>query len=237
MHERLKEMRGGPRRWCLLALAGVAATLGGGCSARMLKPMGSLPLHAMTLPHSSASARGASARDTRHKWYVRSNGRTWRHIVMHHSASRGGNAAVFDKYHRTQRGWDELGYHFVITNGHGGPDGKVEVGPRWTKQKQGAHTGRTPGNEYNEQGIGICLVGDFTTHLPTRAQLASLNELLIYLMETQCLGPDSVIGHCNAPSACTACPGNTFGRYVHQTLRPTLRRTRKTRTAMAVGRQ
>jgi len=230
-----------PTRWLVGSLA-VAVALAGGCSSRMLRPMNALPLHTMTLPRSTVPVAAADkptppGSATKHKWYVKPNGRKWRHIVIHHSASPGGNAAEFDRFHRTRRGWDELGYHFVIDNGRGGPDGRVEIGPRWRKQKHGAHTGQTPDNEYNEHGIGICLVGNFTSRLPTRAQLASLNELLLYLMTTHGIRPENVIGHRNAPSASTSCPGNAFGRYVFQRLRPELRRTLDRNTVMTAGRR
>jgi len=89
-------------------------------------------------------------------WDVRL-GRNWRHIVIHHSATATGSAASFDREHR-ERGWEGLGYHFVIGNGTGTGDGQVEVGYRWRNQQRGAHAGNL---EYNEYGIGICLVGDF----------------------------------------------------------------------------
>src|SRR5579863_9129173 len=40
----------------------------------------------------------------------------WQCIVIHHSASDVGGAERFDRWHRA-KGWDELGYHFVIGNG------------------------------------------------------------------------------------------------------------------------
>ena len=150
--------------------------------------------------------------------------RPWRHVVVHHSASERGNAEMFDKYHREQRGWDELGYHFVITNGRDGADGKVEVGPRWRTQKWGAHCGGTPNNEYNNYGIGICVVGDFSHRLPSKAQRASLRRLVLYLIRKYSIPPDQVIGHCDAPETQTACPGSALHRYVRETLRPELRR-------------
>ena len=145
----------------------------------------------------------------------------WRYIVLHHSATDAGNAERFGRYHR-KRGWDELGYHFVINNGRGGPDGRVEVGPRWTKQKTGAHTGGTAGDEYNRHGIGICLVGDFTSHGPTPAQLAALDKLLHELMEAHGIPASNVIGHCQAPNAETECPGRVFLNHLDNTLRPAL---------------
>ena len=128
---------------------------------------------------------------------------------------------MFDRAHRA-RGWDELGYHFVIDNGHGGSDGRVEVGSRWIKQKWGAHCGGTPNNEYNNYGIGICLVGNFSKKLPSARQLRSLKKLLIFLMQRYNIPPSNVIGHRDAPGATTACPGDALYRYLNTVLRPEL---------------
>lgn len=153
-------------------------------------------------------------------WNV-STSRAWKYIVIHHSASDTGNAATFDQMHRA-KGWDGLGYHFVIDNGQGGTDGRVEVGYRWQQQKQGAHTGRTPDNEYNEAGIGICLVGDFTHRRPTARQLESLNNLVRFLCQRYGITSNHVIGHRDAPNAKTECPGDMLYDYVYQQLRPSL---------------
>ncbi|MFQ5412859.1 MAG: peptidoglycan recognition family protein [Phycisphaerae bacterium] len=131
----------------------------------------------------------------------------WRAIVVHHSATSSGGAGVFDKYHR-QKGWDELGYHFVIGNGHGTSDGFIEVGSRWRKQKRGAHC-KTAGNYYNDHGIGICLVGDFTRQTPTPAQLASL-ERLVRFLRGACRIPLQAITTHRAVTHKTACPGRFF---------------------------
>lgn len=131
----------------------------------------------------------------------------WTTIVIHHSATDRGSASTFDKDHRS-RGWDELGYHFVIGNGRGAPDGHVEVGARWLKQKHGAHC-KTPNNYYNEHGVGICLVGDFTKSRPTAKQMASLEKLVEFL-STQCrIRPDRVTTH-GLVTGKTACPGRHF---------------------------
>ncbi len=147
--------------------------------------------------------------------------RPWRWIVIHHSATDAGSAELFDRMHRA-KGWDELGYHFVITNGNGASDGLVQVGPRWIKQKWGAHCGGTPNNDYNNYGIGICLVGDFTNSLPSQAQLQSLLRLVSYLSRRYEIDPSCVIGHRDAPNASTECPGDALHRYVHTHLRAAL---------------
>jgi hypothetical protein len=127
----------------------------------------------------------------------------WRWIVIHHSATPGGSALVFDREHRA-KGWDELGYHFVIGNGLGSRDGQVEVGTRWPKQKWGAHA-KTADQEFNNYGIGICLVGNFDIDRPTPAQVRSLARLTAYLMKTYHIPPDHVIGH--GETKPTDCPG------------------------------
>jgi N-acetyl-anhydromuramyl-L-alanine amidase AmpD len=95
----------------------------------------------------------------------------------------------------------------------------VEVGRRWKSQKWGAHAGNTPNNEYNNYGIGICLVGDFRQRLPSKAQLDSLDRLVVYLMKTYDIPPENVIGHRDAPGTATECPGDALHAYVHTEFR------------------
>jgi hypothetical protein len=218
---------GKKRTW--MSLLGCALPLvAAGCGQPPPDELAVLPVR--HLDFSSASPAGPDeprpadkpAIGTRPEWEAEGY-RPWRHIVIHHSATPDGSAARFDKAHR-QRGWDELGYHFVIDNGRGGPDGRIEVGTRWKHQKWGAHTGGTPRNEYNSFGIGICLVGDFSGRMPSRAQLESLNRLVTYLAARHDIPPGHVIGHCDAPGATTDCPGRLLHDYIHKTLRADLTR-------------
>jgi len=133
--------------------------------------------------------------------------REWRHIVIHHSASNVGSASIFDKAHK-ERGWDGLGYHFVIGNGSASGDGEVEVGYRWRRQLAGAHAGNA---EYNQAGIGICLVGDFEHggH-PSPRQLASLRALVRFLQVKTGVPTSEICGHGNVPGKSTECPGKNM---------------------------
>ncbi len=129
----------------------------------------------------------------------------WTHIIIHHSATKNGNAAQFDRIHRL-RGWDRgLGYHFVIGNGSGSPDGKIEVGPRWKNQIRGAHAGVA---YYNQHGIGICLVGNFEETKPDRAQIDALVKLIRWLQIKCDIPAKNVLGHGDIKS--TLCPGKNF---------------------------
>jgi len=141
-------------------------------------------------------------------WQPKAPARAWDAIVIHHSASPSGSAAAFNQAHLA-RGWDGLGYHFVIGNGNGSPDGAVEVGFRWTQQRWGAHC-KTPSNHYNDYGIGICLVGNFNETTPTMAQMASLQRLVSYLANEYRIPPSQVLGHREVAGTHTECPGANF---------------------------
>jgi hypothetical protein len=133
--------------------------------------------------------------------------RAWRYIVIHHSATDSGSASQFDAWHK-KKGWDGLGYDFVIDNGSGGPDGAVEVGYRWREQKVGAHAG--PKNPRNEDGVGICLVGDFTKTRPTAAQMRALSRLCNFLSSYCGIPRENFLLHGDVRT--TDCPGRLFPR-------------------------
>jgi hypothetical protein len=114
-----------------------------------------------------------------------------------------------------RKGWDGVAYHFVIDNGKSGPDGRLEVTDRWWLQKHGAHAGALPAdalpderNEFNEMGIGICLVGNFEKAPPTKRQMETLSRLLRSLRDKFGIVPDEVVGHRHVKQ--TACPGRYF---------------------------
>jgi N-acetyl-anhydromuramyl-L-alanine amidase AmpD len=140
-------------------------------------------------------------------WRVNVPERPWRFIVVHHSASANGSAAEFDRAHR-EKGWEELGYHFVIGNGTGSGNGEIEIGGRWTKQKHGAHCKVEGHPEYNDFGIGICLVGNFDVTRPTEAQMAALSRLVQYLMTRYHIPRNRIYGHGQLKP--TDCPGRNF---------------------------
>jgi N-acetylmuramoyl-L-alanine amidase len=135
----------------------------------------------------------------------------WTAIVIHHSATENGNAAIFDKMHREQNHWEGVGYDFVIGNGTDSGDGEVEVTFRWRRQIPGAHTGGTADNWANKDGIGICLVGNFDHTTPTARQMQSLVKLVRFLQERYGIPTRRIYGHNSVPGAhITDCPGKRF---------------------------
>lgn len=133
----------------------------------------------------------------------------WKYIVIHHSATKRGNAAGFDDYHRNKRGWEYgLAYHFVIGNGTLSGNGEIEVAERWKKQIHGAHTANM---KYNRVAIGICLVGDFENEgTPTDKQFESLVKLTQYLSRRYSIPLSKIILHKQVHQKGTACPGKNF---------------------------
>jgi len=133
--------------------------------------------------------------------------RDWEYIVVHHSGTSGGNARIFDAYHKHRGMENGMAYHFVIGNGSDSGDGQIEVGQRWLKQIQGGHLAS---ESLNEIAIGICLVGDFSNHRPDPRQTAALIELVQYLRKLQ---PDSRLKfrlHREINTKPTECPGKLF---------------------------
>jgi N-acetyl-anhydromuramyl-L-alanine amidase AmpD len=136
--------------------------------------------------------------------------RNWNSIVLHHSATAEGDVASIDAVHRRQRDpsgkpWLGIGYHFVVGNGQKMGDGEVQPTFRWHQQLPGAHAGL---RDYNERGIGICLIGNFEQSVPTAKQLAAARALVKTLAERYAISRKRVVRHQDVHS--TACPGRFF---------------------------
>jgi hypothetical protein len=145
--------------------------------------------------------------------------RRWNSIIIHHTDSDLGSLRDIDQWHR-DKGWEGCGYDFVIGNGTHSADGKIEMSQRWRAQETGAHTRlsaafarqkRVAPNYYNENGIGIVMIGNFDKTRPSAAQLQSLARLVKFLM-TECRIPESrIFTHGGSDGVDqTHCPGRYF---------------------------
>ena len=121
------------------------------------------------------------------------------HIILHCSDSSWGSSAEIRKWH-LEKGWKDIGYHFVIDNGFVRPDffipamdGTLEVGRMLdadsfiSDNEIGAHT-----LGYNNSSIGICLIG---TKSFTEKQFATLLVLLDFLITQFGIKIEHIIGH------------------------------------------
>lgn len=114
-------------------------------------------------------------------------------IIVHCSDSDFGDMELIDRWHK-ERGWDGVGYHFVITNGVICPrskyraecDGLVQVGR--DIEKQGAHC-----RGENKTSIGICLIGKH--HFTAKQLYEALPNVLHYYMREYGLDEKQVFGH------------------------------------------
>ena len=124
---------------------------------------------------------------------------TVENIIIHNTDSPFGCAREVRRWH-IERGWRDIGYHFVILNGRPGGalylqalDGAIECGRDLDGDsivkgdEVGAHA-----LGYNSKSIGVVLVG---VEKFTPLQLASLLSLLRGLMAAFNLEPSSIIGH------------------------------------------
>jgi len=115
-------------------------------------------------------------------------------IVIHHTASRDVSAQVIHSAH-LRNGWIGNGYHFLIR-----ADGQIERGR--PENSVGAHV-----NGFNSNSIGIGLLGNFMTRLPSQTQIESLEELVIFLTEKY----PNVTRICSHKDLdATLCPGTIF---------------------------
>jgi hypothetical protein len=136
--------------------------------------------------------------------------RNWKYLVIHHSATRSATLEAIERWHRETLHTDDAGYHFVINNGRaeGTRDGEITPTTRWLEQRAGAHCHVAGRPEFNEQGIGICLVGHFNREQPTAAQMASLEALTAALADRYHIPLEHVVGHGELKN--TECPGTLF---------------------------
>ena len=118
--------------------------------------------------------------------------RDWQAIVIHDSGRATGSADRLHRRHERQ-GRGGLGYHFVVNNGTGKPDGVIEAGYRWQHQltgdylADGQHTGW-----FHKHGIGVCLVGNADQKPMSRQQLQKLVWLVQKLQRRYDIPADAV---------------------------------------------
>jgi N-acetylmuramoyl-L-alanine amidase len=119
-------------------------------------------------------------------------------IVVHHTATdRDASVEAIRRFHVEERGWGNIGYHYVVEE-----DGSVQVGRH--ESMVGAHAAGQ-----NANSLGVAVVGDNT--VPDQkwndAQREALRDLLGDLLRRY---PASrVCGHRDLEGAATLCPGTT----------------------------
>lgn len=127
------------------------------------------------------------------------------YLAIHHTAGPDSQTPTeIANYHINNNGWGGIGYHFLI-----GKDGSVYyVGDLSTARANVANL--------NEQVIGICLIGNFTSgRVPSNEQYDSTHKLCDFFINNY---PDLssinswevVKGHKELPGQSTTCPGDNW---------------------------
>lgn len=120
-------------------------------------------------------------------------------LVVHCSATPAGKpfrAADIDRWHR-ERGFDGLGYHYVICL-----DGSIEPGR--PLEEKGAHVAG-----HNANSVGICLIGGVdakgrAANTFNAAQFEALENVLLALRAK--FPRARILGHRDFPGVRKACP-------------------------------
>lgn len=127
----------------------------------------------------------------------------WRYIVIHHTASEIGNLEYYKKLHQEERGWDDIGYHFLINNGtYNTVPGQIEESDLWKKRKSGYSTKNWLVNTF---GISIVIVGNLENHPPLPQQYESVISLIHRLSTEYNIPANRIFGHREIQN--TKCPG------------------------------
>lgn len=143
-----------------------------------------------------------------------------RHVIVHHSAGSNTNTNYVSVvrniylFHTQDRAWSDIGYNYLIA-----PDGTI-------------FEGRSPGGQYvarddirgahfcgkNSGTIGVCVLGNYNTAIPTTAALSSLISLTAWKLYKEGLDPFVMLPHPANPAleviaghrdgCATECPGN-----------------------------
>lgn len=100
------------------------------------------------------------------------------------------------------RDWNDIAYNFVV-----GENGIAYQGRGWSSV--GAHT-----KGYNDVGLAICIIGDFTNHVPNDAALNTVKQLIQCALDNGKLTQNYTLkGHRDVGT--TECPGTAYYNLIH----------------------
>lgn len=115
-------------------------------------------------------------------------------IVIHHSQRKIDSPKEIKKRHLA-RGFEDIGYHFLISK-----KGRLYQGR--SEKFVGAHI-----YSNNKNSIGICLIGNFDQELPTKAQIKTLIKFLKNKIRNYDISVNNILGHREFPNVEKTCPG------------------------------
>ena len=191
---------------------GMASSAGGG---PLPNPPPGMPWTAPVQPANPAAPTGPLRAIPRSQWTSRPpvyarilpmNG--VERITVHHEGSEAVNFSdaastaqrleIVRQYHAVDRGWGDIGYHYVIDRA-----GRVWQGR--DVAYQGAHV-----RDHNPHNLGVMVLGNFDLQRPTEAQMTTLRAALIALQRSYRVPTHDVYTHQELMP--TECPGVALQR-------------------------
>lgn len=136
----------------------------------------------------------------------------WNYIVIHHSAGSYGNIEHLQEIHDQRQSKEPIhaiSYHYIIGNGNGMEDGKIDSVLRKKYNLWGVHLTKNNWN-LNFRGLGICLIGNLDHKEMTQKQYESLLRLTKQLMKKYDIDLKNVAFHGKLDGEATKCPGKYF---------------------------
>jgi N-acetylmuramoyl-L-alanine amidase len=131
----------------------------------------------------------------------------WKYLVIHHSVTPPTTTlGDIDAMHRA-RGWNGIGYHFVIQRDAAGHGHLKRARP---DTMTGAHAGVT---WWNKNALGLCVIGCFHpgykfSERMSDALYSEVFEAARHIMDVYNIPGDHLRGHRDIKA--TACPGDWF---------------------------
>ena len=121
-------------------------------------------------------------------------------IVVHHTRGSYDSVEAIRKFHKNVRGWEDIGYRWVIGDGKGLVDGKLYKGR--SEKFIGAHV-----LGHNKNSISVCLIGNLDKSPPTKKQLQTLFKFLKQKMRKYNIPVKNILGHNEFAGVKKTCPG------------------------------
>ncbi len=101
----------------------------------------------------------------------------WSSIVIQHLGEPAASIKSIQRSHLSG-GLDGIGFHFIIGNGNGLGDGVVHGSERWLKQARAARPIYVAPENWDENVITICLIGNGNRRPFTERQVLHLSRLV-----------------------------------------------------------
>jgi N-acetylmuramoyl-L-alanine amidase len=127
-----------------------------------------------------------------------------KYIVIHHTHTKKDSVKKIREFHKKIKGWEDIGYHWVIGNKSNlTKDGKIYKAR--SEKFVGSHV-----YKHNKNSIGIALIGNFDIEKPSKKQIEYLLKLIKQKIKKYNIKIKNILGHNEFKGVKKTCPGKNF---------------------------